>query len=96
MTTWFVTRHPGAVSWAARQDLTVDRVVVHLDASAVEPGDRVIGTLPVHMAAAICERGATYWHLALSLPPQLRGKELSVEEMERAEARIERYHVERL
>ncbi|BAU58753.2 hypothetical protein HH1059_20460 [Halorhodospira halochloris] len=95
MTTWFVSRHPGAAAWAERQGIEVDRFVEHLDWAAVERGDAVIGTLPVHIAAMICQRGAAYWHLSLELPLDMRGKELSEDDMELAGARIERFHVEK-
>lgn len=31
MTTFFVSRHSGAVEWAARQGIRVDKLVAHLD-----------------------------------------------------------------
>ena len=95
MTIWFVTRHSGAAAWADRRGIAVDRHVIHLDEAAIAPGDIVIGTLPVHLAAAVCERGGTYWHLALDLPPEMRGRDLTAAEMEAASARLEPYHVER-
>jgi len=95
MTTWFVTRHPGAVEWAERQGLKVDRQVAHLDPAQVAPGDTVIGVLPVHLAAAVCERGARYMHLSIDLPPELRGRELSADELERCNARLEAFTVRR-
>ncbi|ABM61409.1 CRISPR-associated protein Csx16 [Halorhodospira halophila] len=96
MTTWFVTRHSGAVEWAQRRGLAVDRQVDHLNPAELEVGDRVIGTLPVHLAAAVCERGGRYLHLSLDLPPQLRGQELTADDMEAAGARLEAYRVESL
>ncbi|MDW8324914.1 MAG: CRISPR-associated protein Csx16, partial [Burkholderiales bacterium] len=56
MTTWFVSRHPGAIKWAARKGIRVDRQVDHLDVDVVQAGDVVIGTLPVHLAAEVCAR----------------------------------------
>ena len=96
MTTHFVTRHPGAVEWARRQGLAVDRQVDHLELTELEEGDTVIGILPVHLVAAVCERGGRYLHLSLDLPPELRGRELSADDMEKTGARLEAYHVERL
>lgn len=93
--TWFVSRHPGAVDWARRQDIVVDEQVEHLDPERVEAGDRVIGTLPVHLAARICERRAEYLHLSLDLPPEKRGQELSADELDAAGARLEAFSVRR-
>lgn len=94
MTIYFVTRHPGARAWAQSQDIEVDFLIDHLDVAQIIPGDIVIGTLPVNLAAGVCVRGGRYLHLSLDLPPQMRGKELSCEDMERLGARIEEYRVE--
>ncbi len=94
--TFFVTRHAGAVEWAARQGVAVDRTVAHLDLAEVRRGDVVIGTLPVHLAAEVCESGARYLHLVLDLPPEQRGLELTAEEMARCGPRLVEYRVERI
>lgn len=95
MTTWFVTRHPGAVEWARRKGLRIDRLIPHLVPEAIAPGDTVIGILPVHLAASVCERGARYLSLSLDLPPEARGRELSADELEACGARLEAYAVTR-
>jgi CRISPR-associated protein Csx16 len=94
MTTWFVTRHPGAVEWARRQGLRVDRQVSHLDTTALQPGDTVVGTLPVHLAAEVCARGAQFYNLSLDLPPAARGRELSADELDAFGARLEGYDIQ--
>lgn len=96
MTTFFVSRHPGATAWAAEQGLAVDRPVAHLDVAEVQPGDVVIGTLPVNLAAAVCAQGARYLHLSLDLPPQWRGRELSAEDMATCGARLEEYSIQKI
>ena len=94
MTNWFVTRHPGAVEWAARKGLHIDRHVTHLDPDTVAPGDTVIGILPVHLVARLCVRGARYLHLSLDLPATARGRELSADELEAHGARLQAFIVE--
>lgn len=94
MTTFFVSRHPGAIEWARRRGLTVDRFVRHLTPEEIVPSDVVIGTLPVHMAGEVCARGAAYLHLALDLPAEARGRELGADELERFGARLEPMRVE--
>ncbi|NWG32777.1 MAG: CRISPR-associated protein Csx16 [Rhodocyclaceae bacterium] len=95
MTTFFISRHPGASEWAASQGLTIDQPLEHLDANLVSRGDVVIGTLPVHLVAEVNARGARYFHLTLDLPPELRGKELSAAELTAAGAKLEEYSAER-
>lgn len=95
MTTVFVSRHPGARQWAADEGIAVDAVVAHLDPHSVHPGDSVIGSLPVNLAAAVCERGGRYFHLSLQLPPELRGVEMNAAQMRELEAGIEEYRVGR-
>ena len=95
MTTWFVSRHPGAIEWATRQTLAVDEFVHHLDPALVRGGDTVMGSLPVNLAAAVCERGARYLHLSMELPPDLRGKELTADQLDQLGAKMCEYRLER-
>lgn len=96
MTTWFVTRHAGALDWAKAQGMDDAKAVSHLDMTQVEEGDRVLGTLPVHLAAGVCARGARYLHLSIDIPEDRRGSELSAADMETFGARLEEYRVERM
>ncbi len=93
MTLYFVTRHPGARDWAAEEGLAVDRILDHLDPAIIQPGDILIGSLPVNLVAAVCARGGRYLHLSLDLPSALRGRELSAEQMRNCGARVEEYQV---
>lgn len=94
MTAYFVSRHPGAAEWARRCGIPARRLE-HLDPADVGPGDIVLGTLPVQMAAEVCARGGRYLHLCLDIPPDRRGEVLTAEEMDRFGARLEEYRVER-
>lgn len=91
MKTWFVSRHPGAVQWLAAQDFVVDELIAHLDPSQVSAGDRVIGTLPIHLAAEVCARRAEYWHLTMDVPSTLRGQELTCERMQELNVHLQRF-----
>lgn len=93
VTTWFVSRHPGAVEWAKAYGLAIDRWTGHLDAAQVASGDTVIGTLPVNLAAAVCDRGARYLHLSLEVPAQWRGKELTAEDLRVNCAKLKEFRI---
>lgn len=95
MITFFVTRHKGAVEWARREGIEAEHVE-HLDVQAVRSGDRVLGTLPVSVAAEVCVRGARYFHLSLAAPLDARGRELTVEDMDAFGAVLEEYEVRRV
>lgn len=93
MTTYFITRHPGARDWAEQEGVGVDQMVAHLDPEAIQPGDTVIGTLPVNLAASVCQRGGRYLHLSLKLPLEWRGQELSAAELRQIGAHLQEYRV---
>lgn len=95
MTTYFVTRHPGAVEWASQQGIQVDKPVDHFEPVTVKPGDTVIGSLPVNLVAEVCQRGGRYLHLSLDSTREIRGKELTAEDMVHCNARLEEFVVSR-
>ncbi|MBP8053740.1 MAG: CRISPR-associated protein Csx16 [Burkholderiaceae bacterium] len=94
---YFVTRHRGAVTWAAEGGVKARKVLMeNFDVAVVQPGDIVMGTLPVHLAARVNARGGHYWHLAMEIPPELRGEELSADDMRACHARLEEFAVKAL
>lgn len=95
MTTWFISRHPGAWQWAQQQGVKADRRLTHLDIDDIHQGDTVIGSLPVNLAARVCEKGARYIHLSLDLPADMRGRELTAAQLEQYGARLQAYHIEK-
>lgn len=84
------------MAWAQRQALSIDRYVAHLATEQIKPGDTIIGSLPVNLAAAICARGARYLHLSMELPEHLRGQELSADQLESLGARLTAYRIEQV
>lgn len=91
MTTWFISRHPGAVDWARRQGIEFDRRLGEIELERIRCGDVVIGNLPIHLAAAVLRRGGRYLHLCLEVPRDFRGRELDAGRMARFGARLEEY-----
>lgn len=96
MTTWFVSRHPGALQWMRKHGPAFDHHVPHLDPACIQAGDTVIGSLPVNLAAEVCARGASYWNLSLRLPESARGRELSAQELLALGATLECFDVQPL
>jgi CRISPR-associated protein Csx16 len=95
MTTWFVSRHPGACEWVQRQGVAIDAFVPHLEIEKLQPGDLVIGTLPVNLIAAVQDRGCGYLNLSMELPRELRGRELTADQLNACGARLQAYRVEK-
>lgn len=93
MTSFFVSRHPGAIAWARKHKVAVDAWVDHLDASQVVEGDAVIGSLPIHLVADVGARGATYQHLQFDVSAQHRGRELDADDLDALGARLVGYRV---
>lgn len=96
MTTWLISRHPGALDWIQRKNIAFDRHLTHLDTADIQPGDTVIGSLPINLAAQVCQRGAQYWHLSLHLPETARGRELSAEELNQFDATLEQFDIRKI
>lgn len=81
-TTWFISRHPGAIDWIKQQpDWHIDRYETHLNPEHIQAGDTVLGTLPIHIAADICARGASFYFLQLPQEAEKRGSEYSAQDM---------------
>ncbi len=95
MTTYLITRHAGARQWAEEEGIAVDELIDHLEIDVIRPGDIVIGTLPVNLAAEVCARGGRYLHLSLELPYDWRGRELTADDMRRFGARVEAFRIEK-
>lgn len=53
----------------------------------------VIGTLPINIVAKINEMGVRYVHLSLSIPQDLRGVELTDDELNACQASLEEFWV---
>ena len=96
MTTYFISRHAGAVDWAKAEGFHVDQRLTHFDATIIKAGDNVLGTLPINLVAEVNARGGNYFHLTLELPSDARGKELTADDMRQYGARLEAYAAQKL
>jgi len=94
-----VTRHAAAMAWAlsdfARRGWRCDRAIFHANMEDLcQPAD-VYGILPAQMAAAVCQAGGYYHHLAIDVPRTLRGAEMDVRTFLKLRPRWERFVVVR-
>ncbi len=90
---YLVTRHLGSLQWL-KQAVSEPVIPLHHldDLHFIRQGDTVIGTLPIHMVANVCRQGAHYLHLECSLPYELRGQELTAQQLNKLGARLVEYH----
>lgn len=96
MKTWLVSRHSGAKAWILQQGIKVDVQAEHLDTSLLQDNDIVVGTLPIQIVAELNARSIRYLHLEVSVPAELRGKELSMEQLNALGATLSEFSVKRL
>lgn len=89
-----ITRHPGAADWVRKQVGHAVEVAPHLEPGEIEPGVHYYGVFPLHLAAAICERGSACWAISVNMPPALRGQELSALQLDELGALLVRYQVQ--
>ena len=64
-----------------------------LNTDEVVDGDVVLGTLPLHLAADICAKGAVFYFLQLPQELSGRGSEYTADEMVCMGARLRRFDV---
>ena len=95
MTTYFISRQPGALEWIEQQQIHYDFHLSHLDLSLIEAGDTIIGSLPVNIAEQVCQKKAHYKYLSLELPQHKRGKELNVADMQQLGVKIQAYIIKK-
>lgn len=99
MTVYFVTQHEYTRRWtrstAVRRKLphAIDLMVERIDPGHLQDGDVVMGTLPMHVAAALESRGIPFWALDLLIPAEKAGRELSATEIASLGATLTRYRV---
>ncbi len=103
---FIVTRHSAAKDWISANaeqyglsnaeemfDMThlSDEVLM-----GISEEDVVVGVLPLSLVAAVCAKGAKFFNLDLTVPAEARGRELTVQDMDRYGARLTPYYVKAL
>ena len=94
MTTYFISRHPGALEWAKQHHIHYDVHYPHLSRlDFLMEGDVVIGSLPINLVYILNLQGVRYQHLSLVIPQELRGVELSAQQLQQCQAKLEEFQV---
>lgn len=97
MATYLITRHRTAAEWILEQGVLVDRVLTHIDnVEHLSTGDVVIGILPLNLIARLNAKGVRYIHLDIKVPAELRGQELSIEQLRDLDVQLIEYIVKRV
>ena len=96
MAVWFISRHKGAIDWIKQQSLQIDRFESHLNVDDIQADDTVIGTLPIHLAAKVCAKGAKFYFLSVNVSQDQRGMELTAEELIAQQCAIEPFYIQKL
>ena len=88
-----VTRHPGLVEYLREKGLVAESVRVIPHATPAEVSGKVVcGVLP-HSLSCLC---SSFWEVPLNLPPELRGKELSLEQVRQHAGKMVGYKVSQI
>lgn len=94
MKTLIVTRHRGAVEWIRHRLCANEaQVVEHLGDLTFDPGDRVLGVLPLALAARLCALGVEVYVIDVDTPPAWRGREMTADDLCALGASLVRYEV---
>lgn len=86
-----VTRHEALVQYFANMGITFDKVITHATVEDVTDND-VYGVLPLHLASL----ANTVTTVDMNLPAEMRGKELSLEDIKKYLVDISTYKVEKI
>lgn len=94
---YLISRHSGASEWAKRQGFEAT-VVAHADDAfwqTLKACDVCIGTLPMHLAFDACIiTGNPFGFFSIDVKPEMRGLELSADQMEECNASIRWFEVQ--
>ena len=88
-----VTRHPALVEWFGihHPELFFTEILSHASEEDVRDQD-VVGVLPMRLASCC----GTFTELSLEVPAHLRGKELSVQDIDSCNPTLTQYRVIKL
>ena len=77
-----VSRHPGTIN-LLKSKFPDAEIISHMTEDSIPENALVIGNLPIEMVAKVLEKGNRFVSVVLNIPPEMRGKELSEEELKK-------------
>ena len=87
-----VTRHKALMDYFKQIGVSFDELYTHIEADQAEKllkGKTVVGVLPHYLSCLASE----YTELSLDIPKELRGKELSIEQIAQCKPKLKTYKV---
>lgn len=88
-----VTRHAGLIEYLRRNNITGD-VTPHLNLDEVSSNiTQVWGVIPLPLIAKLNEKGIDVYNVNLNMPLELRGKELTLEQMDQVDVAVNKVTV---
>ncbi|MCF6345464.1 MAG: CRISPR-associated protein Csx16 [Thiomicrorhabdus sp.] len=99
MTVYLVSRHKASVAWLRARGIAADVLLPHFNEallSKLQPEDVVAGNLPIQMVAQLTQKGVRYYHLLIPVTLDLRGKELSLMQLNALDVQLVEFKAERL
>lgn len=86
-----VTRHEALIEYFSNMGITFDKVITHATVEDVT-GNDVYGVLPLHLASI----ANTVTTVDMDLPAEMRGKELSLTDIETYFTGVSTYQVKKI
>ncbi len=94
---YLVTRHKALIELVSLLNINIDHQLPHLvNVDMITKNDCVYGNLPIELIAKICEKEAKYFNFNLTIPYNLRGKELTLDELKNYSCGFEQYVVKKV
>ena len=93
---YLISRHAGAVEWLDSKGFDDPVLISHASSeflASLGESDFVFGTLPIHLACAVCSQGARFFSLDMTVPSEFRGRELTAEMMDEFGADLKEYRI---
>lgn len=76
---YLVSRQQETVDALRSDNVAFDKIISHFNPAIVKPGDVVLASLPLPIAAKVCAKGGIYKHVEITRPANIHGDLTSAE-----------------